>query len=91
VILPNPFRFFAAMGRALWCWVRGERIIVPPDVAEMREDRCYGGCPHRVDDQCGICTCVIVAKVWFADEQCADKKNRRWRKWKYDPLQNRRG
>jgi hypothetical protein len=83
---PNPIRFFVAMLRTGYARLRGYRILVNHAEEIHRWRRCEL-CPHRIKgpeligDQCGLCGCLLDAKVLLTMEQCPDNRWKRiWRK-----------
>jgi len=74
----SPFRFAAAMWRAL-VWACGGRPIITPEKIRLeREGECQV-CPHRELDQCMLCSCLLDAKLMLSSEQCPDSPPRWYR------------
>jgi len=73
MIFPNPFRAALAAIVAGYARLRGYQILAEDDVAQSRQAVC-DTCPFRVDEQCGICTCFIDAKVRINTEKCPKRK-----------------
>lgn len=75
----KPLLFLRAIGRFFWTVLLGifskRPPTVPTKVTEKRHAKC-NVCPHRVDDQCGLCSCFIGIKVLLSSESCPDKPKR---------------
>lgn len=74
----SPFLLCAAIGRTIGRFFAGRQVIAPVEVREHRLAICRF-CPHFKDDQCGICLCLIDAKVMLSGEQCPDNPPR-WKR-----------
>jgi len=84
--VPNPILFLLAMVRTCYVRLWGYRILVNEEEEKFRWRRC-NICPHRIKgpeiigDQCGICSCLLDAKLLLTMEQCPDNRWKRiWRK-----------
>lgn len=80
------WRSWPYLGRALirkgYRLLTRQQMLVTPKEEEKRLAIC-NRCPHKVAmkgslDQCGICGCILILKVKFADECCADRDKPRW-------------
>lgn len=70
--------FFRAAGRFIRSFFDpAARHITEPYVKQIRDARCRL-CPHYVEPQCSICTCVTDLKTLLATERCPDNPPR-WR------------
>lgn len=70
MMIPNPFRFIAAMWRVLWsATVKAEDPIASPEVVAERTREC-DGCAYLRGDQCSACKCFVGVKRLFTTEQC---------------------
>jgi hypothetical protein len=78
MMIPNPFRFIAAMSLAFWYWICRYQVLASVEEQEFRMWQCYM-CPFSDNGQCGKCSCFIPAKVVLASEQCPVK---RWKRIK---------
>lgn len=69
MIFPNPITFFKAALIGFWYGIRGYRTLTT--TAEGLDRLCHcGPCPYRVNEQCGKCSCWLVAKTALASEKC---------------------
>jgi len=71
VKLPNPFRFAAAVGRAVCAFFRGRPVFASELLQREREATCYQ-CPEYLPEtlQCKVCTCFVPIKVMLETERC---------------------
>jgi hypothetical protein len=79
-MLPNPFRFIAAVGRLLKAFVLRRRLFVPREVRNARIAVCEAGSGSCFDPyfrRCLDCTCFVDLKAEFATERCPRKLWRR--------------
>ena len=65
--IPNLFAAVRRSVRSLF--VREAMVLATEPVVRERTERCYG-CPHRIGNQCQLCTCVIGLKALMAPESC---------------------
>jgi hypothetical protein len=86
VKFPNPFRFIFAMLRTGYARLRGYRVLTTSREESARWGVCLR-CPHRIPgpellgDQCGVCRCLLDAKVLLTMEECPKRFWKRiWRK-----------
>jgi hypothetical protein len=82
----NPLFLFAAAVRVAYARFRGYHTLVNISEERHRRHQC-SMCPHRLPgpeilgDQCGLCTCLLDAKVLLTMEKCPDGRWKRvWRK-----------
>jgi len=57
------------MARVAWYRLRGYEIMADDETVENRRDTC-NHCPYLDGDQCGVCGCLIFAKVLLNPERC---------------------
>jgi hypothetical protein len=69
MIVPNPFRFLAAMWRIVCAMFRGKTVVLPDDTVEEREATC-STCPFLDGGWCTQCTCWIELKAQLRTEDC---------------------
>lgn len=71
--IPNALK---AAARAVRACFSPDPVLATPEVQSIREVRCLN-CPHHVEGQCSLCTCVVSMKTIFATESCPAG---RWKK-----------
>jgi hypothetical protein len=78
MVFPNPFRAIWAAAVALWAKWRGYEVIAD-EITEAGRRMVCENCEFRRGEQCGVCSCFIIAKTMLYTEQCPRKKwLRRW-------------
>lgn len=80
ITLMMPFRAAGAALRAIWCKLRGYKVLAEPELYAHREFSCWK-CPRycHLNDQCMECGCLVTAKVALNTEKCPlDKWGRVW-------------
>jgi hypothetical protein len=63
------FRFVCAWARIQYARLMGYEILAPARTVNQRYGEC-SACPHNKEGICGICKCLIAAKVSLAPESC---------------------
>lgn len=53
--------------------IKGDEVLVTPDVKRYRLDICKP-CEHNKNNQCQICECLVIAKTILATENCPKGK-----------------
>lgn len=72
--LSMPFRAAGAAFRTLWIKIRGYRTLCTPREEAKRFSKCKI-CPFLLENQqCGVCGCLIPAKIMLTAEKCPKKK-----------------
>ena len=74
----SPWTFLRAVWHTLQYLWAGRPIITPTVVQQERQWQCLQ-CPHRVNSQCKLCTCLIDVKTMLSAENCPDSPPR-WKK-----------
>lgn len=69
MILPNPFKFVAAMARVARLFILGEDIFAPVWMAKYRARVCRS-CAFYEAGQCSKCTCFVGLKSILRSESC---------------------
>jgi hypothetical protein len=69
MIFPSLPKFAKAMLHVVLWAAQGRPVIAPERTQSLRRQTCHT-CPHRVGEQCQICTCFIGVKVMLSSESC---------------------
>lgn len=62
-------RFISSWIRSQYFKLMGYEILAPSKIVKHRQGECEV-CPHRQEDTCGICKCLILSKTMLAAEKC---------------------
>lgn len=70
MIFPSLFKAVRSAARSFQYWLFGYKLLVEPEISDIRMAHCERCDEITEDRQCLLCTCFVDAKVQLAAESC---------------------